>query len=86
MEDDQKSGTEMVVAMQTTDLGVLTVIRSLLDSAGVPFIIEGENTLGMMPGLSGFFNPSSEGLGAKLLVRREDFEEVQQLLETIRPA
>ncbi len=67
--------------LRTPDIAQLAVIKSLLESSGIPFTIFGEEGLHTFP-LSmagGFFNPSA--LGAVIRVRRQDLPAARQLLE-----
>jgi hypothetical protein len=76
---DAASGDELVEVLRTTDLTQLTVIKSLLESAALPFAVQGEEALRMLPLGGGFFNPKAHA--AVLRVRREDLDEVRKLLE-----
>ncbi len=71
---------ELVAALRTWDLVQLAVVKSLLESADVPFTVQGEDSLHLLPIGGGFFNPGAHA--AVLLVRREDVDEVRKLLES----
>ena len=70
----------LVKVFHTQDLALLSVVKGLLDSAGLQYEVQGEHSLGMIPlsPASGFFKPSS--LGVSLRVCPEDAEEVRELL------
>ena len=69
----------LVAVFQTPDLALLAVVRSLLDSASVPYEVQGEEGLHMLPiPGDGLIQPRS--LGATLRVRQEDADEVRELL------
>jgi hypothetical protein len=73
-------GTSLVTVFRTQDLGLLSVVRSLLDSAGVLYEVQGGHSLEILPlsPAAGFFRPSA--LGATVRVRSEDADEVRDLL------
>ena len=75
------SDDDPVELLRTPDIARLAVIRSLLESSGIPFTVFGEEGLRTFP-LSmagGFFNPSA--IGAVIRVRRQDLPAARQLLE-----
>ena len=70
---------DMVRLLQTDDCALLPVIKGLLDNAGIPYVVQGEHALGMMP-LGPFGSGFSHGLlGAIVLVRRDREEEARPL-------
>lgn len=74
---------DMVRLFQTDDCALLPVIKGLLDNAGIPYIVQGEHALGMMP-LGPFGAGLSHGLlGAIVLVRRDREEEARALLAAL---
>lgn len=77
--DDRAS--ELVALLRTTDIGYLAVIKSVLESSGMPFAVQGEEGLHLIPITvpGGMFNP--QALGATILVRRDDLEDAQHLIE-----
>ncbi len=69
-----------VELLQTHDLAELGLAKSILASADIPFLVDGETSLGLFPLTTpGFFG--KRGLGAVVRVRREDLEEARALLE-----
>ncbi len=40
---------DLVTILESADPGALAVIRSLLDSAQIPYLVQGEGAAGMMP-------------------------------------
>jgi hypothetical protein len=79
---DPSSREEMVVLLKTPDIGKLAIIKSLLESADIPFLVQGEGGVSLFPTAysSGFFNP--EAHGADVLVPKEDLESAIQLLRS----
>lgn len=67
--------------LRTPDIAQLAVIKSLLESSGIPFTVFGEEGLHTFPlsMAAGFFNPSA--FGAVIRVRRQDLLAARQLLE-----
>ncbi len=71
-----------VELLQTHDMAELGLAQSVLTSANVPFVVEGESSLGLFPLTTpGFFG--KRGLGAVVRVRREDLEEARALLAEV---
>ena len=69
-----------VELLQTHDMAELGLAKSILASADIPFLVDGEGSLGLFPLTTpGFFG--KRGLGAVLRVRREDLEEARAVLE-----
>jgi hypothetical protein len=75
----------LVTVFRTPDLGLLSVVRSLLDSAGIRYEIRGGHSLEMLPlsPAAGFFRPSA--LGAAVRVRADDAVVVRDLLSRTVP-
>lgn len=82
-ESGGKMADELVPAVSTSDLTELAVLKSLLESAGIPFSVQGEEGLRLLPFGGGFFAPNA--YAAVLHVRSEDLEAVRKLLETSDP-
>jgi hypothetical protein len=77
---------ELVDLLTTPDVALLAVVKSVLDSAGIPYVVQGEEGLRTFPlGMTGgFFNPSA--FAAVIRVRRRDYPDAQCLLaETADP-
>jgi len=72
---------ELCVLLKTTDIAQLTVIKSVLDFAGIEYLVQGEEGLRQIPVSwpGGFFGPAAHG--AVIRVRREDFEAARSLLD-----
>jgi hypothetical protein len=76
----------LVTVFRTQDLGLLSVVRSLLESAGVPHEVQGGHSLEILPlsPAAGFFRPSA--LAVAVRVRSEDAVEVRDLLARTVPS
>jgi hypothetical protein len=74
-------GDELVELFSTPDAALLMVIKSMLESARIPYMIQGEEGLRVFPlSLStGFFNTSA--YDAVIRVRLEDLPDAKKLLE-----
>ena len=73
-----------VELLQTSDLGELQLVKSLLDSARIDYFVEGESVLQTLPvSTPGFFR--GRGLAAVVRVRPEDLEEARDLLSSEVP-
>jgi hypothetical protein len=81
-EDDAQ---ELVSVMRTADGNLLPVVKSVLEAAGIPFVVQGDASMGMIP-----LGPFGGGmfrdvLGASVLVPRGRAEEASELLRTFDP-
>jgi hypothetical protein len=85
LENSIQPEDDLVALFKTPDIALLMVVKSLLESAGISYMVQGEEGLHVFP-LSfsaGFFNPSA--YGAVIRVRREDLPDARKLLEESVP-
>ncbi len=76
---------DMVRVFQTADSTLLPIIKSLLDGAGIPHVVQGDHALGLLP-LGPFGTGVTRGLlGAIVLVPREHAAAAQEILNTFPP-
>jgi hypothetical protein len=74
---------DFVTIYETSDSSLLPVIESLLEGAEIPFVVQGEEALGVLP-VGGFGSGGPmHGVGARVLVPVEDEEAARALLERI---
>jgi Putative prokaryotic signal transducing protein len=74
---------ELTAVLHTADATLVPVVRSLLDSAEIPYLLQGEEGVGMLP-LGRFGGGVFEGnLGVIVLVPAERAEEARALLESV---
>ncbi len=74
---------DLVRIFQTADSTLLPVIKSMLDGAGIPYIVQGDHALGMLP-LGPFGTGVTRGLlGAIILVPRSRAPEAEELLRQL---
>jgi len=72
----------LVCVCRTGDVGLLPLLKSLLDAAEIPYVVQGEAGLGLFPlgrFAVGLTNPRT--MGASILVPRGRAEEARLLLE-----
>jgi len=72
---------DLVTVLETADVNLLAVIKSILDGAEIPYLIQGEKALGLLPvgRLGGPF--ARRGMGAAVMVPPEHAETAKELLK-----
>jgi hypothetical protein len=67
--------------LRTSDSNLMPVVKSVLDAAGIPYVVQGDEAMGLLP--LGPFGGGvfSRVLGASILVPRDRAEEARELLE-----
>ena len=74
---------EMVRVFQTADSTLLPIIKSMLDGAGIPHVVQGDHALGLLP-LGPFGTGVTRGLlGAIVLVPREHAAAAKDILSAL---
>ncbi len=79
-EEQGMADMELEQVFETTEPTLLPVIKSVLESAGIPYMLEGEEAFGMLPLGGGFVNERHQALGVEVHVARERAEEARALL------
>ena len=74
---------KLVPIFKTTDVTLLPIVRSLLDSAEVRYSVQGEEALGLLPVGAMGSHVSRASLGATIYVAELDAEWVKHLLSEI---
>jgi hypothetical protein len=78
--EESDTDSELVAAFTTADSSLLPLVKSVLDSAGIPYLVQGDETLGLFP-LGRFgVGVSKRTLGAIVRVPRARLEETRELL------
>lgn len=78
--DESDTSSELVAAFTTADSTLLPIVKSVLDSAGIPYLVQGDETLGLFP-LGRFgVGVSKRTLGAIVRVPVARLEEARELL------
>jgi hypothetical protein len=81
----ESEGETWVDVLKTTDIALLMVIQSVLRSADIPFMVQGEEGLRVLPlNSGGFFNTSA--YGAVVRVKSRDLDDARRVLEEAVPA
>ena len=77
------SAEDLVSVLETADVAVLPVVKSVLRAANIPFVVQGDGAVGVLPvgqiGLGGI-SGGGHGLSAGILVPRDHEEEARALL------
>ena len=76
--------TELVAVFDTSDPALLPLIRSLLQGADIPFLVQGEEAMSMLP-VGELLGPFAQrGLAARYIVKKEDAEAASELLADLQ--
>ena len=78
---ETSDANDLVTVLETAAVNLLAVIKSILDGAEIPYLIQGEEALSLLPvgRLGGPF--ARRGLGAAVLVPAEHAETARGLLK-----
>ena len=71
-----------VEVMETADPSLIPVLRSVLEGAGIPCAIEGEEAVGIFPVGMGDTHFAQSGIGAQVMVPADRADEALALLES----
>jgi len=75
-------GPELVALLETADVGFLPVLKSLLEGAGIPYVVQGEEAMGLLPIGALGSGPKHRALAAIVHVPADRLEEARALLES----
>ncbi len=79
--DDQPA--DLVAVFDTSDPALLPVIKSILQGADIPFLVQGEEAMSMLP-VGEVIGPfTKRGLAARVMVKPEDAEAATELLSDL---
>ena len=74
---------DLVAVLDTGDVSVLPVVKSVLRAAEIPFVVQGDESMGVLPvgkiGVAGI-SSGGHGLAAIILVPRDREQEARALL------
>ena len=74
---------DLVAVLDTGDVSILPVVKSVLRAAGIPYLVQGDESMGVLPvgkiGVAGI-SSGGHGLAAMILVPRDREEEARALL------
>lgn len=83
---EEESSQDLVPIFDTADVSLLPVVKSVLSAAGIPFLVQGDEALGVLPigrvGVGGI-SASGHGLAATIHVPRSWEEEARLVLADI---
>jgi hypothetical protein len=81
----EDSDEDLVAVFETADVSLLPIVKSLLDSARIPCVVQGEEALSVLPvgRWSSGISQSGRGLAATFWVDKERVEEVEELLRPL---
>ena len=71
---------DLVPIFVTADSSLLAVVKSALESAGIPFVVQGEGGMRLFPMGRFAIGVNKPVLGATILVREENAEEAKGFL------
>ena len=72
---------EFAQLLSTSDAAFLPIVKSLLESAGIPFIVQGEEALGLFPLGPLGSTLEAPGIGATVHVPKDRLQEAEEMLE-----
>ena len=75
----------LVRVFETADPAVLPLVKSLLEGSEIPFLIKGEETLGLFPARGVGLAVDPKARAAQVLVAEERADEVRALLQDLGP-
>lgn len=82
-EETEDDSVKLVPVFRTTNSVLLPLVKSLLDSAGIPYLVQGEGALGLLPlGAAGSMVARST-IAAVVHVKEDDAESVKELLDEL---
>lgn len=80
----ETSGSELVVVYRTADSNLLPILKSLLDSTDIPYVVQGDEALGMLPlGRFAVGVINQRSMAASILVPGDRAEEAEELLNSV---
>jgi len=77
---------ELVAVLNTSDSALLPVLKSVLDAAEIPYVVQGDQAMGLFPLGSFGGGLFRRVLGASILVPRDREKEARELLESYEDA
>ena len=80
-QEDTRDSEEFVTVWSTTDPALLPVLKSAMESSGIPFVVIGEEALGLFP-LGGLRSSLTQGVRAQIQVPPDRADEAREFIET----
>jgi hypothetical protein len=74
---------DLVTVLETSDVNLLAVVKSILHGAEIAFLVQGDEALGLLPmaNIGGPF--SRRGLGVAVMVAADDEPAARELLSEV---
>lgn len=73
-------GPSLETVLETADLAMLAVVKSLLESAGIPYVVQGDQALGLIPLSGPAFGVTRPPFQAFVLVPKEHAAAAREIL------
>ena len=77
---DSSGGPDFETVLETADLAMLAVVKSLLESAGIPYVVQGDQALGLIPFSGPAFGIARPPFQALVLVPKEHAAAAREIL------
>jgi hypothetical protein len=74
------AGPDLETVLETADLAMLAVVKSLLESAGIPYVVQGDQALGLIPLSGPAFGTTRPPFQALVLVPKEHAAAAREIL------
>lgn len=86
MKSKNESDGDLVAVFETADVALLPVAKSVLEAAGIPFLVQGEEALGLLPvgRFATGLTQRGQGMVAIIHVAEERADEVRELLAPLK--
>ena len=78
-----EDGADLVPVFNTADAALLPIVKSALDAAGIPYLVQGDEHLGLFPLGRFATGVSKRALGAIVHVPAERADETRELLKGV---
>ena len=77
---------DLAPVFESAEVDLVPVVKSLLDSAGIPYMVQGDEALGLFPvgGAGAALSRKGRGLAATFHVPRARAAEAEELLANLR--
>ncbi len=82
----EKTPGDLVAVFNTADAALLPIVKSALDAAGIPCVVQGEHYLGLFPLGKFATGVSKRALGAIIHVPAEYADEAREILKGVDEA
>jgi len=81
---DATGSDDLVVVFETSDISLLRIVKSVLDSGGVPCVVQGETALELLPIRDATVGVGKPPICAVIYVAPELAEQAKTLLDTLQ--